>query len=98
MHSGKIIQLLREAEGISQQELADRLHVARTYLSQLENAKRQPSMPLLKEIANVFGIPVALLLLEGPSEHKGILGHLQEVLTYVLEAKRKNQRQRPTQA
>jgi transcriptional regulator with XRE-family HTH domain len=89
MHAGHIIRMLREAEGMSQLDLAARLRVARTYLSQVENAKRDPSIALLKNAAAIFKIPVVLLLIEGPPEHRNVLVQLQQVLSHVLEAKRK---------
>ena len=98
MHSGFIIRSLREADGLMQQDLADRLHVSRTYLSQLETGKREPSIQLLKNAAGIFGVPVALLLIEGSREHVSILNQLQQVLTHVLEAKRRNRIQAAAKA
>jgi len=91
MHPGRVIKLLRESEGLSQQTLADSLNVARPYLSQLENEKSEPSIALLKKAAKIFNIPIALMLLEGSDEHVAVMSQLQRILADVLEAKRKIQ-------
>lgn len=61
---GKTIKFLRIAKGIKQSELAERLNVSTNYISLVENDKREPSLSLIKELANIFDIPVGLIFFD----------------------------------
>jgi transcriptional regulator with XRE-family HTH domain len=43
-------------------EVADRIHVTASFISQLERGKTNPSLSTLKEISDFFGISVSALL------------------------------------
>lgn len=62
MNTGFIIQQLRKYEGLSQKELADSLGVARSYLSEIENGRRNPGIEFLRHVARYFDIPISLLV------------------------------------
>lgn len=62
MTTGFIIRRLRQVQGVSQEELAGKLGVTRTYLCMLENDKKKASLSFLRETAAFFRIPVALLV------------------------------------
>ena len=89
MYTGQIIKLIRTVDGISQGELARKLHVTRTYLSQVENGKKQPSINLLKQFSEKFSVPLPLLFLgEREDEiHEDIFKELQEILARLLAAR-----------
>ncbi len=59
---GKHISLLRKQKKISQEELAFRAHIDRTYISRIESAGANPSLRLLAKIARRLVISVAELL------------------------------------
>ena len=59
---GSNIRLLRMARQLSQQELAQRIDVSQTHLSNLEHNHAQISLKLLLRIANVFECPLETLL------------------------------------
>jgi transcriptional regulator with XRE-family HTH domain len=50
------IRKLRNKKGWSQEELADRADLHRTYISHIENAKREISVETMCKIAKGFGI------------------------------------------
>ena len=56
MTFGEKIKSLREQNGITQDELAERLYVTRTAVSKWENDKGLPSIDTLKRIAELFGV------------------------------------------
>ena len=56
------IRKLRSQKGWSQEELADRAGLHRTYISHLENGKRQISVETLCKIAAGFGISSSELI------------------------------------
>lgn len=87
MNSGKIIQLLRTAEGISQLELADKLKVSRTYLSQIENNRKQPSLSFLRDVAKVFKVPLVLLLTIEDDFDSDLFDEMKKILSNILTAK-----------
>jgi XRE family transcriptional regulator of biofilm formation len=58
-----VIQKLRRAQGMTQEELARKAGVTRPYISHLESGlKKNPSLPTLKKLAKALGVPVAALL------------------------------------
>lgn len=59
---GTTIRRLRGAAGMSQKELARILEIAPSYLSRLEADEREPSISLLRRLANELSIPTGLLL------------------------------------
>ena len=63
MHAGRIIKLLRTAENIRQDVLADDLGVSRAYLSQVENG-REPGLAFLKTVSKRLAVPLPLLVVD----------------------------------
>lgn len=59
---GANIRRLRKAQGISQEELADRAGVHRTFVSQIERAVKSPTLESLDRIARGLGVPLAELV------------------------------------
>ena len=59
---GRKIKEFREALGISQQELADRLGVSRPTVSQIENGERKIYAEEIKKLAKIFNISADRLL------------------------------------
>jgi transcriptional regulator with XRE-family HTH domain len=53
---------LRRAKGWSQEELAERASMQRSYLGDLERGFRNPSVRTLVKVANALGVPIAALL------------------------------------
>jgi transcriptional regulator with XRE-family HTH domain len=54
----------RESAGISQEELADRAELHRTYISLVERARRNLTVDALDRVALGLGIPASRLLAE----------------------------------
>ena len=84
---GRIIHLLRVADGLSQSELADKLGISRAYLSQVETGHADPGLGLLKKVAKYFDIPLAILLPDEHEENSELFAELQKLLAQVLAAK-----------
>ena len=62
------IKIQREKNGLTQQQLADRLYVSRQTVCRWESGSRCPDLGMTKRIAQVFGITVDELLSEGNVE------------------------------
>lgn len=78
MQVGEVIKQLRSAAGLSQQEYAKRLEITASYLSLVETGKREPTVPLLRKMADVLGAPAALLIAAALVDGPGRAGHEQE--------------------
>lgn len=59
-----VIRKRREAAGLSQEELADRADMHRTYISLVERVKRNLSVDALDRIAAGLGVAASTLLAE----------------------------------
>ncbi|MGB2984325.1 MAG: helix-turn-helix transcriptional regulator [Phycisphaerae bacterium] len=70
---GKAIRIVRDAKGIRLAALAERSGVSVPFLSLVEHGERQPSLAVLRKIADGLGIPAEVLIML--SQPTG--GHLQ---------------------
>jgi transcriptional regulator with XRE-family HTH domain len=59
---GSTLKRLRQAAGMTQRELSQRLDVDPTYLSHLEADRKEPSLALLKSFAAIVDVPPSVLL------------------------------------
>jgi len=59
------IKALRQARGWTQEQLAERAAIQRSYVGDLELGCRNPSVRALVKVSNAFGIAVAELLDSG---------------------------------
>ena len=62
MEFNEKIQELRKQQGITQEELAERLFVSRTAVSKWESGRGYPNIESLKAIAKFFGVTIDELL------------------------------------
>lgn len=62
MQLGDVIASFRKKKNVDQKELAGALGITVTYLSLIENNRRMPSPPLLRSIANYFGVKMTVFL------------------------------------
>ena len=60
---GKVLQARREAKRLTQEALAKRAKVARSYLAKLEAGhSKNPSLAVLQRLAKALDVPVTALL------------------------------------
>ena len=65
------IRELRAAEGMTQQELADRILVTRQTVIAIELDKYSPSLEVAFRVAHVFGVPLEQVFQYHPSKGRG---------------------------
>ncbi len=58
----EVLREIRQEKGLSQEELADRAGLHRTYISQVERGLKSPSLRSLEQIAQALGVPASALL------------------------------------
>lgn len=59
---GARVQRLRQAQGLSQDELADRADLHRTYISGVERGVRNPTVTVLEKLAHGLQTPLPELV------------------------------------
>ena len=58
---GERIRMMRQAKSLTQEELAHRATLHRTYLTDIERGTRNPSIEVVEKLANGLGISLAEL-------------------------------------
>ncbi len=56
------LRLVRVFHDMNQTTLAERLQISKSYLSEIENGKKQVTLELLQKYAETFGMPLSSLL------------------------------------
>jgi transcriptional regulator with XRE-family HTH domain len=59
---GRHIQKLRKEKGLTQEELADKLHISLSYVGKIETGLRKPNMKMLYKIAEKLDVKVSELI------------------------------------
>lgn len=59
---GEALRLLRIFNGYKSAELAEKLGISQSYVSEIENNKKQPTMDILDKYASVFEMKKSTLL------------------------------------
>ena len=59
---GALIRAHRSAAGLSLRDLAERTSISNAYLSQIERGRHEPSLTVLRGVAEALGVPLASLL------------------------------------
>ena len=58
----KNLRKIRKENGMTMKDLADKIGVSESAISQYENGKRQPGFETLKELSGIFNVSVDYLL------------------------------------
>jgi len=56
------LKALRATRGLSQEQLAERAGISRTYLARLETARQDPTLSTMERLAKALKVAVAELL------------------------------------
>lgn len=83
MAYGARIKQLRINKGLTQEQLAEKMHVTGTYIVKIENSQRTGSIELAVELAECFGVSLDHLLLGGECSNKKQA--LQTVIAFLSE-------------
>jgi len=62
MNIGKALRLCRSAKELSLETVAERAGISVSYLSRLENDKREASLTIVGKLAEALGIPVPVIV------------------------------------
>ena len=67
---GETLKLLRIFFGYKSVEMAKKLNISQSFLSEVENGKKNPTLELLKQYSKVFNIKVSTIVLLSESLEK----------------------------
>ncbi len=90
MEISEIIKTLRKSKGIKQKVLATKLDITPAYLSSIENNRKEPSLDLMKQLANYLGVPVGYFFIESygtkklSGKKKKVFSEVRKLLTEFL--------------
>jgi transcriptional regulator with XRE-family HTH domain len=59
---GEALRLIRVFHDLKQVDVANILGVSKSYLSEIENSKKEPSLELLEKYSNSFDLPLSSIL------------------------------------
>ena len=92
MNLGQAIAEVRQRKCIKQKVLARRCQISQTYLSQIENNRRDPNLSTLKKISQVLEVPLPIIFFlsltdeDIPEQKKEAFGYLSSsVKAFVQE-------------
>tara|TARA_B100001057_G_scaffold415582_1_gene433153 strand:- start:606 stop:923 length:318 start_codon:yes stop_codon:yes gene_type:complete len=58
----RALKLVRQYHRLNQVQMANKLNISPSYLSEIEKGKKTPSIELLEKYASIIGIPVSSLV------------------------------------
>lgn len=63
MMINETLKMLRTVNGMTGKELADHLGISTSYLSEIENGRKAPSLELLEKFSDIFDVRLSTLIL-----------------------------------
>lgn len=73
----RALKLIREYHRLSQKDAASALLISKSYLSELEGGKKQPSLEILQKYADFYRIPLSSIMLFAESSRSDSADHLR---------------------
>jgi transcriptional regulator with XRE-family HTH domain len=59
---GEALRLIRVYHDLKQRQAAERLEISTSYLSEIENGRKTPTLDLIQRYSNTFNIPVSSIM------------------------------------
>jgi transcriptional regulator with XRE-family HTH domain len=79
---GRALKLVRSYHDLSQIDLAGRLGISRSYLSEVEAGRKTPSMDLLSQYSQELSVPLSTLMLVSEGFEAGtVTGRMKKSAT-----------------
>jgi transcriptional regulator with XRE-family HTH domain len=68
---GSVLRQVRNAKGLSQEDLALRLNIARSHIGRLETGEKNPGLKMLFRLADALEIPASAIISEMEKDRQG---------------------------
>ena len=65
---GENLKILRQTKGLTQEQVAERIHLTRQAISNYESGKNQPGVDVLQDLARVYGVGVEDIIYGGDKQ------------------------------
>lgn len=82
---GKKLKLLRERNGLTQEQLATKFNLLKSSISMYENGVRLPNVEIIKDFANYFNVSIDYLMDNEKTNKKDEELKEQEILKKALQ-------------
>lgn len=79
---GQRIRKLRKAQGLSQEQLAERIGISVTHMSHIETGNTKLSLPVFMRIADELGVPTDDLLHDPSASQDASIHEIDELLAH----------------
>jgi len=77
---GSTVKEFRLLRGLSLNDVAIKTGLNKSYLSKIENEKRDPSLGSLSQISKAINVPLNILILMSEKESDGVFSEVTDVL------------------
>ena len=84
IYFGRVVKQLREEHRYSQEALADRANLNRTYLGEVERGVAVPSLATIAKIANAFNLSASELIARSEQHQQLILTSQENSLRHAV--------------
>lgn len=68
---GEALRLIRVYHDLKQKQVAERLDISTSYLSEIEKGHKTPSLDLIQRYSDIFGLPVSSIMFFAESVEDG---------------------------
>jgi transcriptional regulator with XRE-family HTH domain len=68
---GEALRLIRVYHDLKQKQVADRLDISTSYLSEIENGRKAPTLDIIQRYSDTFNIPVSSIMFFAESVEGG---------------------------
>jgi transcriptional regulator with XRE-family HTH domain len=68
---GEALRLIRVYHDLKQKQVAERLDISTSYLSEIEKGHKTPSLDLIQRYSSIFGLPVSSIMFFAESVEDG---------------------------
>lgn len=59
---GEALRLIRVYHDLKQKQVAEKLDISTSYLSEIEKGHKTPNLDLIQRYSNIFGLPVSSIM------------------------------------
>lgn len=94
---GRSLKAIREFHGISINKLAGEINISKSYISEIENGKKKPSLEIIKSYSDYFEIPISSIFFfeeagQADNNYKGSLKRfVSEKILRLMETLKKSE-------
>jgi transcriptional regulator with XRE-family HTH domain len=91
MQLGPVLKQLREKRGLTQMEVVKKAKVSQTYISQLENGTKEPSLPMLRKLGKLYKLPAPIIQVmameesDVPKSNAKLYGQLKPIIDSMID-------------